>query len=75
MVHLYSTTIILSRLYALVDNGSTRLVGGHGLGRVCDHINHFRLPHQRNMGVEGMGVAMLKGPGDTRGSSTHAIEE
>ena len=35
------------------------------VGVVCDHINHFGYhAHQRNMTIEGMGAALLKGPGE-----------
>ena len=29
--------------------------GWAGLGGVCDHINHYCPPHQRNVATEGIG--------------------
>ena len=43
------------------------LVGGHGLGGICDHINHFGY-HIKEIGLlkiwGARGPAMLKGPGE-----------
>ena len=39
-------------------------MGGRGLGRVCDHINHFGY-HIKEIGLwKAWGAVMLKGPGE-----------
>ena len=38
------------------------LVGGRGLGRVCDHINHFGYHIKEIRPLKAWGSAKLKGP-------------
>ena len=42
-------------------------MGGCGLGKICDHINHFG-SHIKEIGLwKAWGGAMLKGPGENTG--------
>ena len=40
------------------------IVGGHGLGRVYDHINHFGYHIKEIWILKAWAAAMLKGPGE-----------
>ena len=48
-------------------------MGGRGLGRVCDHINHLGYHIKEIRLLKARGPAKLKGPGDNTAVSAQFI--